>query len=174
MKLYVPLVAQKTGTEFEVDYGTSTTLDLSDTVVTARVYVETNGNAGGLRLYGKNDSVNNYASKYANWQNLSDLDGGWHEISLDLAAAADAPYPNPDALFDKTLVRWIGFNISAGDAWDGGVFDPVTVYVDWIKFTPVAVPPVTEDFAFTTTTEGFTINANNTPLAGSTVVWYGQ
>ena len=174
LKLYVPLEAQNTGTDFEVDYGTSTTIDLTHTTVTAHVYVDTAGTAGGIRLYGKNDDVTKYATVYSTWQNLSALDGGWHDISLDFSQIAASPYPNPDNVFDKVQVRWIGFNIAAGAAFDGGVFDPVTVYVDWIKFTPVANPPVTDDFAFTTTVEGFSTNANNSPLAGSTYTWQGQ
>jgi hypothetical protein len=174
LKLYVPLEAQNTGTEFEVDYGTSTTIDLTNTTVTAHVYVDTAGTAGGLRLYGKNDDFNSYATVYSTWENLSTLDGGWHDISLNFAALAAGPYPPVDGQFDKAQVRWLGFNIAAGAAYDGGVFDPVTVYVDWIKFTPVATPAVTDDFTFATTIEGFGINSGATPLAGSTYTWYGQ
>jgi hypothetical protein len=171
LKLYVPLATANTGTEFEVDYGTSTTLDLSDMVVTAHLYVDTAGTAGGLRMYAKNDDFANYATIYSNWQNLSNLDGSWHDVRLDLSQVVSAPYPNPNNVFDKSMVRWIGFDISAGAAFDGGIFDPVIVYVDWIKFS---VPYVADAFAFTTTVEGFTINANNVPLPGSTITWYGQ
>lgn len=172
MKLYVPLATADTQTEFEEDYGTSTTIDLTNGVVTAHVYVDTEATAGGLRLYAKNDDVTNYATVYSDWANLSDLNGKWTDIQLNAAALPKGPTVPVEGTFDKSIVRWVGLNVAAGAAWDGGVFDTVTVYVDWIKFTP-ASPYITDDMNFTTGLEGFAINTNNSPVTGSTVTWYG-
>jgi hypothetical protein len=169
--LYVPLAAANTTTEFEVDYGTSTTLDLSPTTITAHVYVQTATTGGGLRLYAKNDSITTYAVQYSTWQNLSDLKGAWHDIALDLSAVAVGPNPPVAGTFDKSIVRWIGFNISAGAT---GTFAPATVYVDSIKFTPVDSPAVTDDFTFATTAQGFGLNSGITNVAGSTVIQVSQ
>jgi|GEM_PF-2779145 len=160
LTLFVPLAAEKTGTDFETDFGALTLEDLSMSVVTARVYVEASGNAGGLRLYAKNDTT--YESKYSNWTNLADLAGDWHEISLDLAATDFVP--DGGTGFDKTKVRWIGLTISAGDTFTGAVFGDVTVYVDWVTFSDGAHA----DFMFdANAVEGFAINKYNSPIAGS-------
>jgi len=172
MKLYVPLATANTGTDFEEDYGTSTTIDLTAGTITARVYVETDGNAGGLRLYAKNDDVTNYAMAYSDWANLSDLDGKWTDIKLNAAALPVGPTPPVSGTFDKSIVRWVGFNIAAGAAFDGGAFDAVTVYVDSVKFTPTTPTPITDDMNFTTSVEGFSINTFNSPVTDSTVTWF--
>lgn len=160
LTLFVPLAAEKTGTEFEADFGAGTPEDFSTSVITARVYVEPSGNTGGLRLYAKNDTT--YQSVYGTWTNLTDLKNGWHEIELDLAATASLA--DGGTGFDKANVRWIGVNVSAGDSFDGAVFDDVTVYVDWIKFSDGAHPDYTFD---DNAIQGFSINKYNSPVAGS-------
>jgi len=169
LKLYVPLAAANTGTDFEVDYGTSTTIDLANGTVTARVWVDAAGNAGGLRMYAKNDSVTNYATHYSTWANLADLDGKWTDIKIDASTITAGPVPPVNGTFDKSIVRWIGFNIAAGDAFDGGVFEPVTVYVDSVKFVPVTI---SDDINFTTSVEGFAVNTYNSPVASSAATWF--
>lgn len=160
LKLFVPLSAASTATDFAVDFGASTPEDFTTSVVTARVYVEATGNAGGLRLYGINDI--SYASVYETWTNLTDLDGGWHELKLDFAAMA--ALGDGGTGFDKSKVRWLGLNVNAGDTFTGAVYDDVTVYVDWIKFSDGAHP----DFFFdANAVQGFEINKYTSPVAGS-------
>lgn len=169
LKLYVPLAAANAQTDFEVDYGTSTTIDMSvaNAAITARVYVDTQS-TGGLRIYAKNDDITGYASVYSTWANLTDLDGKWTDIKLDLAAVAAGPTPPVSGTFDKSIIRWVGINVNAGDAPDGSVVEPVTIYVDSIKFTPAGV---TDDFGFSSSIEGFAINTYNNPVTGSTITF---
>lgn len=160
LKLFVPISAANTATDFVVDFGATTPEDFTTSVVTARVYVEAAGNTGGLRLYGINDV--SYNSAYSTWTNLTGLNGGWHVLTLDFAAMA-APSDAGTGL-DKSKVRWLGLNVNSGDVFTGAVYDDVTVYVDWIKFNDGAHA----DFLFDgNAVEGFAINKYTTPIAGS-------
>lgn len=180
LTLYVPYPAtegllptgvKNTATDFVHDFGSGTPEDLSTEVVTARVYVDTFSTTGGLRLYAINDNAT-YTSLYSTWSDLATLNGGWHEITLDLASTAAAG--DAGAGFDKGKVRWLGLNISSGEGWGttvtsgGSLLDEVTVYVDSIKFSDHS----RADFVFDANAlEGFAINKYSTPPAvvGSTL-----
>ena len=133
--LYVPFTQGKTGTLFDVDFGASPLLDLSDVVITARVYVDTATSNGSVRLYATNNNPPNYSNTYGDVTagSFTTLEGGWHDITLDFNAVAAL---DGGTGFDKSKVRWIGFDVATGDAGDGGTVAPATVYVDWIKFNP--------------------------------------
>jgi hypothetical protein len=167
--LYVPLSLQNTGTDVEIDFGATTYKDMSTAVVTAHVLVQTASNAGGVRLYAKNDTNVAYASLYSTWQNLTAVTG-WQDLTLDLSAVAAVPTPNTANAFDKSQVRWLGINVAAGATFTGAVFGNTTVYVDTITISNGVVP----DFTFATTVQGFAINIYNTPITGSTVTWVNQ
>ena len=177
LKLYVPFAtaegllpaAEKgTGTDFVYDFGAGTPEDLSTSVVTARVYVDTFSTTGGLRLYAINDNSPTYSSAYETWTNLTDLNGGWHVLTLNFAtmgAAGDA-----GTGFDKSKVRWLGLNINSGDGFGtagasgASLLDEVTVYVDSIEFSD----HVHADFTFdANAVDGFAINKYSSPVAGS-------
>jgi len=177
LKLYVPFAttegllptAEKgTGTDFVYDFGAGTPEDLSTSVVTARVYVDTFSTTGGLRLYALNDNSPTYSSDYSTWVNLKDLNGGWHELTLDLAAVAAVG--DAGTGFDKSKVRWLGLNINSGDGYGttvasgGSLLDEVTVYVDSVNFSD----HVHADFTFdANAVDGFAINKYSSPVAGS-------
>ena len=177
LKLYVPFAtaegllptAEKgTGTDFVYDFGASTPEDLSTSVVTARVYVDTFSTTGGLRLYAINDNSPTYSSAYETWTNLTDLNGGWHVLTLNFAtmgAAGDA-----GTGFDKSKVRWLGLNINSGDGFGtagasgASLLEEVAVYVDSIQFSD----HVHADFTFdANAVDGFAINKYSSPVAGS-------
>jgi hypothetical protein len=173
--LYVPLAAASTGTDFEKDYGLATPANLSNAIITVRLQVVTAGNAGGLQLFAKNqlgagttDDPNAWPAQYGGWTNFTAATA-FVEVTLDLSTVAAAPVPNTGKAFDKSLVRWIGINVSAGDAWTGANWQPVTIYVDSITFSDGATPNLT----FDTTVEGFVVNTYNNAVAGSTVTWVG-
>jgi hypothetical protein len=173
--LYVPLAAASTGADFEKDYTLATPANLSNSIITVHLQVVTAGNAGGLQLYAKNqlgagttDDPSAWPSQYGGWANFTAATT-FVDVILDLSTVAAAPVPNTDKVFDKSLVRWIGINVTAGDAWSGANWQPVTVYVDSITFSDGATP----DLTFDTTVEGFAVNTYNSPVTGSTVTWVG-
>jgi len=157
-QLFVPLEAESTGTDFEIDLGASTPADLSGLTVTVRLMVDTGGNAGGVRLYLKNDEAQNYASTYSTWTDLGTVTT-FADFSIDVDAVTDP------AEFDGSVVRWIGVAIAAGDTFSGAMWAETTVYVDSITFS--SNPPA--DFTFTSGLEGMAINSYNSPVAGSTI-----
>jgi hypothetical protein len=165
----LPTAEKRTGTDFVYDFGQGTPEDLSTSVVTARVYVDTFATTGGLRLYALNDD-SAYSSYYSTWANLKELNGGWHELTLDLAALAAVG--DAGAGFDKSKVRWLGLNINSGDGFGttvasgGSLLDEVTVYVDSVNFSD----HVHADFTFdANAVDGFAINKYNSPVANSTL-----
>lgn len=82
--LFTPLEAVSTATEFEINYGDDNAMDLSNTILTYRFHVETEGNAGGILLYAKNGSRQSYRAVYRTWTNFSDASSGFIEATLDL------------------------------------------------------------------------------------------
>jgi hypothetical protein len=158
LELFVPLAAEKTGTDFETDYGTGL-VDVTGDTITARVHVVTNGNAGGIQVYAKNGEAQGYAGAYGPWNNLGDAKNGFVDISISPESVTDG--------FDATQVRWIGVTIQAGDSWDGAVWDDTTVYLDSISFANGSAPDIT----FGASAEGFKINNYNNPLVGSELTY---
>jgi len=124
-------------TEFEIDFGADTPVDLSATTVTVRLRAETEGNAGGLQVYVKTGDPY-YAYQYAEWANLVDL-SDWTEISIDLAAVAactttEVPAEGGAANAGGAPVAGgaggaanAGGAVSAGGAGDAGGAGTVTV-----------------------------------------------
>jgi len=168
LDLFVPLIAENTGTDFEVDYGGSSgsaSIDMSDTIITAKVCVETDNTAGTVRLYAKTGAPG-YVSVYSDWDagKFDTFTSGCHDITLDLSATAAADAST--AVFDKSKVRFIGFAVANGGTFSGAVFGNVTVTVETITFSDGA----RADYTFNdSSAQGFAINANNAPVAGSKI-----
>lgn len=162
--LYAPLSMANTQTDFEIDFGDGTEIDMSNTIVTVRLQVVTTGNAGGLQVYAKNDDDTDpgYPAEYNGWTNLTDLTGDFVEVTLDLSALDDS-----GIAFDKAEVRWIGINVNAGGEWDMGVpmWEDTFVFVDSITYSDGA----TSDATFTSDKEGLAVNEYNMPVANSDV-----
>lgn len=164
--LFVPFTMEDTGTDFELAYED---IDMSATVVTFRIKAMTEGNAGGLKIYAKNGEAVAYASNYGDWYNFGDL-ADWTDVTLDLGALDDAPDPNDDNVFDKSLVLNVGINLAAGGTWDGAMWSGTTVCVDSITFSDGAA----DDVTFDADADALSINEFNSPLDGSTVTWGGN
>ncbi len=173
LKLFMPLSDANAETDsgqsvresVEIDVGASTLVDLSSTVITAHIYVDYAGNAGGISIYAKDGADNSYAQQATAYTNLDSVTG-WHDFTLDLASlAADA------GTFDKSKIRYVGFNVNAGSSFTTAIWEHVTVYVDSITFTDNAHA----NYTFDTSVEGFAVNIYDTPtLDGSTVTWVSQ
>jgi hypothetical protein len=131
MTLYVPFTAGGQATQFYVDFGISLGVNLSSVVATARVYVDTDTTDGSVRLFAMDLSSKRI---YGDWAagSFTTLDGGWHEITLDLSSPSES---DAGANFNNKNVPWVGFNVASGTS-TGATFAPATVYVDWLKFTP--------------------------------------
>jgi len=85
--LYVPLAASGTWTEFEINYGDNAAFDLSETLVTYRYLVETEGDAGAVQFYAKNGSRQGYDSIYRSWTGFASA-STFIEVTLDLTDLA--------------------------------------------------------------------------------------
>lgn len=157
--LHVPFSTATTGTDVEVDLTEAGLADMSSTVVTVRVRVVMEGNAGGFQVFVKNGEPD-YQSHYSAWTNFADATTDFVEVSLDLGAIAD-----PEGTFSKSSVRYIGINAAAGEAWDGAVFDDVYLFIDSITFSDGSVA----DLTFDSSADGIAINIYNSPIDGSAV-----
>jgi len=159
MELFVPLSAANTSTLFQVDFGAP--LDLSETIITANVCVDTTNTGGAIQLYATYKEGTSYLSQYSSWDagKFDTFTGdGCHALTLDLAAAT--PAGDAGGVFDKSKVQWIGFNVADGAT---GSFSSVTVFVETLDFSNSVHTNYTFD---NTNTQGFAINAYQ-PVAGS-------
>jgi len=159
--LTVPFTAFNTKTPFFIQY--TPDIDLTNAVVTARVFVEMEGNSGGIQLFAQNGGPN-YSDKYHGWSDFYTLTSDWVDLTLDLSAIAD-----PDSNgFSKSQVVWIGFNLAVTDSWgSAATVGTVKVYVEDITFTAGA-----DDVTFATDLEGLQVNPFVTTVPGSSVALY--
>ncbi len=130
---------------------------MSSTVVTVRVRVVMEGNAGGFQLYAKNGEPG-YGSYYYGWTNFTDATDDFVDVTMDLGAI-----PDPEGSFSKAAVRFIGINATTGAAWDGAVYGDVYLFIDSITFSDGSVA----DLTFDTNSDGIAINIYNSPVEGS-------
>lgn len=166
--LFVPLTTENTGTDFQINFGAGTELDLSDTVVTFRMRIESDGNAGGIQVYATNGEDWGYASNYQSWTNFGDAED-FVDVTLDLASLADNPGGGMAGAsgwdtFDKSAVQWLGVNVYAGDTFSGATWGDTTIYLDSITFSDGAA----DDITFDADLEGMAVNIYNSPIAGAT------
>jgi hypothetical protein len=78
---------------------------------------------------------------------------------LDLDSYDDSGVP-----FDKSVVRWLGINVSAGGAWEGAIWTDTYVYIDSVTFSDAA----TANVGFDSGVDGLAVNIYNSPVEGST------
>jgi hypothetical protein len=156
--LYAPIAMENDQVDFEVDYGDAATVDLSATTLSVRLRAETAGNAGGLQVYVKNGSAQNYAVAYFGWNDLTALNT-FTTLTYDVSTASGS------AGFDPTAIRYVGVNVNAGSTWDGANFQPATIYVDSITFSDGA----SADLNFNDGVKVLGVNQYNSPVAGSAV-----
>jgi hypothetical protein len=161
LQIFVPLAAAGDKADAETDYGTNL-FDITGETITARVYVETTGNAGGIQVYAKDGGAQSYAGSYGAWTNLGSATSGFVDVVLD---TANPSFQNDG--FDPTAIRYIGVTIQAGNSWDGAVWAETTIYVDSISFTNGSAADIT----FDASNEGFRINPYTQPVDGSTVTY---
>ncbi|HTQ05278.1 MAG TPA: carbohydrate binding domain-containing protein [Polyangiaceae bacterium] len=155
--LYVPLAMENDQADFEIDYGDSTPVNLSATTLSVRLRAETTGNAGGLQVYVKDGSAQNYAVAYLGWNNLTDL-SSFTTLTYDLSQATGGTG------FDPTVIRYVGINVTAGSTFDGATWAPATVYVDSITFSDGATP----NLDFNDGVVKLNVNQYNSPVTGAT------
>jgi hypothetical protein len=156
--LYAPIAMENDQVDFEVDYGDAGAVDLSATTLSVRLRAETAGNAGGVQVYVKNGTAQNFAAAYLGWNNLTDLTN-FTTLTYDLSTATGGTG------FDINAIRYVGINVNAGSTFDGASFQPATIYVDSITFSDGA----SADLNFNDGVNLLAVNKYNNPVAGSAV-----
>ncbi|MBN2193402.1 MAG: hypothetical protein JW751_11355, partial [Polyangiaceae bacterium] len=168
--LFAPLAEELTGTDFQIDFGASSLVDLSATTMAVTLRADTAGNAGGIQVFVKNGADQEWAAAYLvaaedsrdepmAWWNITDLED-WTTLTYDLSTATGGDG------FDMTEVRYVGINVATGDPWPDGTHEwgDTTVYVDSITFST----DLPADIEFNADTGGFEVG-DFQPIDGSVV-----
>jgi hypothetical protein len=177
----VPFTAWNSSQSFEIYFNSAT--DLSTATITARVR-KVAGKAGGLQIFAKNGSAQNYAYVASSWNEVNTLTSTWTDLSMEVASGTAGEDP-----FDATMVTIIALQLGAGDPWytdetetmedPTALVNPTVIQIDEISITGTGTYP--GPYPFTTSLSPLTANVTAEGLAatppyaveGSTAVWVG-
>jgi hypothetical protein len=180
-QISVPFTAWMSSQSFEIYFNSAT--DLSAATISVRVR-RVAGKAGGLQIFTKNGSAQNYAYAATSWNDVDALTSEFSTVTMDVATAMSGDDP-----FDPTLVTIIAVQIAAGDPWytdetmtmedPTALVNPTVLQIDEITITGTGTYPGPYPFTSNATPLQANVSAEGmaaTPpyaIMGSTVTWVG-